>query len=203
MTQTNGATPTVSTVKATFQAMLAPTSKVVSRKAWGIDVSTVWLPYFTAARVSGAIHEMDLSDADLGAPFRLRRDKDTGEVKFSSSGRPLFALPQNLTSMVNRARENYIAGLHQVTRATVDENPDAYKAQVERQHRAGDPIIAKDNSDQELAVMAQMLAALEAAAPVAAAPVETPPTVAPEPVLEAAPAGTPEPEPVTTGKRHK
>ena len=74
MTTNNGATPHVSNVKATFQAMLAPTSKPVSRKAWGIDVSTVWLLYFTAARVNGAINEMDLSDADLGAPFRLRRD---------------------------------------------------------------------------------------------------------------------------------
>ena len=158
---TNGATPTVSSVKATFQAMLAPTSKAVSRKAWGIDVSTVWLPYFTAAKVSGALNDADLSDADLGAPFRLRRDKDTGEVKFSQSGRPLFSIPGNLNDMVNRARDNYISGLQTVTQAVVDENPDAYKAQVERQHRAGEPIVAKQNTDLELAALAMLEAALK------------------------------------------
>ena len=194
MAETNGAKPTVSHVKAHFQAMLAPTSKSVSRKAWGIDVSTVWLPYFTAARVTGAIHDLELSDADLGAPFRLRRDKDTGEVKFSQSGRPMFSVTPNLNDMVNRARENYIAGLHQVTRAVMDENPDSFKAQVERQQRAGDPIITSQNSALELAVMAQLEAALAAAPePVAAAaaPVET------------APAPAPEPELVATGKKHK
>ena len=165
MTQTNGATPHVSNVKATFQAMLAPTSKPVSRKAWGIDVSTVWLPYFTAARVTGAIHDMELSDADLGAPFRLRRDNDTGEVKFSKSGRPMFSIPTNLNDMVNRARENYMAGLLMVTRAVVDEIPDAYKAQVERQQKAGEPIINRENSDLELASLALLQAALAEAAP--------------------------------------
>ena len=176
-THTNGATPTVSNVKATFQAMLAPTSKSVSRKAWGIDVSTVWLPYFTAAKVSGAIHDAELPDADLGAPFRLRRDNDTGEVKFSQSGRPMFSIPTNLNDMVNRARENYIAGLNQITQATVEENPDAYKAQVERQRRAGEPIIANQNSDLELAALALLEAALTKAAP------------------------EPEPEPVKAGKK--
>mgnify|MGYP001577520399 CR=1 FL=1 len=200
---TNGATPIVSTVKDTFQAMLAPTTKSVSRKAWGIDVSTVWLPYFTAAKVTGAIHDIELSDADLGAPFRLRRDKDTGEVKFSNTGRPMFANAPNLDSMVVRVRENLVAGLHSQTRAVMDENPDAYKAQVERQQRAGDPIIAKQNADLELAVMAQLEAALLEAAPAQAAPVEPAPAVAPEPVLEAASATTPESEPVATGKRHK
>ena len=165
VTETNGAKPNVSHVKAQFQAMLAPTSKPVSRKAWGIDVSTVWLPYFTAAKVTGAIHDIELSDADLGAPFRLRRDKDTGEVKFSQSGRPMFSIPTNLNDMVNRARENYIAGLHQVTSAVMDENPDAYKAQVERQQRAGDPIIAQQTSDLELAALALLEAALVESTP--------------------------------------
>jgi hypothetical protein len=182
-TQTNGAKPTVSHVKATFQSMLAPTSKPVSRKAWGIDVSTIWLPYFTAARVTGAVHELELSDADLGAPFRLRRDKDTGEVKFSQSGRPMFTVTPNLNDMVNRARENYIARLLTETRAVMDEMPDGYKAQVERQQRAGDPIIASQNSDLELAATALLEAALTAAS---------------EPV-----AASNTPEPVKAGKRAK
>ena len=48
----NGASPAI---KAQFQAMLAPSSKAVSRKGWGIDYSTVWIPYFTAAKTVGAV----------------------------------------------------------------------------------------------------------------------------------------------------
>ena len=53
----------------------------------------------------------------------------------------MFSIPTNLNDMVNRARENYMAGLMMATRAVVDESPDAYKAQVERQQKAGEPII--------------------------------------------------------------
>ena len=144
---TNGAMPQVSHVKAQFQAMLAPTSKPVSRKAWGIDVSTIWLPYFTAAKTIGAVDDVDLPDEDLGAPFRLRRDRKTNEVRFSDTGRPMFTMATGLNDMVNRARDNYVAGLMMQTRAVMDEVPDAYKAQVERQYKAGTPVIAKEDSD--------------------------------------------------------
>lgn len=157
-TETNGAKPSVSTVKASFQAMLAPTSKTVSRKAWGIDVSTIWVPYFTAARTIGALDETDLPDADLGAPFRLRRDQDTGEVKFSQSGRPMFTIAPHLNDMVNRARDNYIAGLMQQTASVMDEMGDAYGAQVARQQQAGHPINEKEDTDLLIA-QASLLAA--------------------------------------------
>lgn len=154
---TNGAKPTVSTIKAQFQAMLSPTSKSVSRKAWGIDVSTIWIPYFTAAKAIGAVDEDDLPNSDLGAPFRLRRDKNTNEVKFSQTGRPLFSVAPKLNDMVNRARDNYIASLLMQTRAVMDENPDGYRDQVERQYKAGAPIVQKDQAaldDAQLALLA-------------------------------------------------
>ena len=129
---TNGTKPQVSNVKAQFQEMLGPTSKPVSRKAWGVDVSTIWLPYFTAAKTISAVDDMDLPDDALGAPFRLRRDRKTNEVRFSDTGRPMFTIAPELNGMVNRARDNYIAGLMMQTRAVMDEAPDAYRAQVER-----------------------------------------------------------------------
>ena len=168
-TPTNGATPKVSTVKASFMATLAPSSKPVSRKAWGIDVATIWQPYFTAAKVAGAIDDTDLPDDELGAPFRLRRDRDTNEVRFSSSGRPMFFVAPHLNDLVNRARDNYVAGLMAQTAAVMDERPEDYRNQVERQHHAGDPILVNEQSDLELA----MLAALEAAQAAAQA-AETP-----------------------------
>ena len=195
MTTTNGSKPTVSNIKAQFQAMLAPTSTAVSRKAWGIDVSTIWLPYFTAARTIGAVDEGELPDAALGAPFRLRRDRDTNEVKFSQSGRPMFTIAPQLNDMVNRARDNYIAGLMMQTRAVMDESGEAYSAQVERQQKAGQPIDAKEGFDLALAELAraeaaQLAAELDpqpAAAPVVKAPrarkpraVQTTPAPAPE-----------------------
>ena len=168
---TNGAMPQVSHVKAQFQAMLAPTSKPVSRKAWGIDVSTIWLPYFTAAKTIGAVDDVDLPDEDLGAPFRLRRDRKTNEVRFSDNGRPMFTLATNLNGMVNRARDNYIAGLMMQTRTVMDEAPDAYKAQVERQYKAGTPVIAKEDSDLAAAAEALLASIISATEePEAAAP---------------------------------
>ena len=174
-TPTNGVSPKVSNVKAQFQAMLAPTSRPVSRKAWGIDVSTVWLPYFTAAKTIGAVEDVDLPDDALGAPFRLRRDNKTGEVRFSQSGRPMFSVAPALNGMVNRARDNYIAGLLMQTRVVMDENPDAYKAQVERQYKAGTPVIAREDSDLAEAAAALLAASTTADPEPAAGPMESAP----------------------------
>ena len=169
---TNGAMPQVSHVKAQFQAMLAPTSKPVSRKAWGIEVSTIWLPYFTAAKTIGAVDDLDLPDEDLGAPFRLRRDRKTNEVRFSDTGRPMFTLAPNLNGMVKRATDNYVAGLITDTRSVMDEAPTAYAAQVERQHKAGAPVIAKEESDLAEATEALLasIASVEIPEPAAAFP---------------------------------
>jgi hypothetical protein len=163
-TPTNGAHPKVSNVKASFMATLAPSSKAVSRKAWGIDVSTVWLGYFTAAKVEGVIDDNDLPDEELGAPFRLRRDKDTNEVRFSSSGRPMFFVAPHLNDLVNRARDNYVASLLEKTAIVRNERPEAYAKQVDRQHKAGAPIVVKEQTDLDMATMAQHEAALAALA---------------------------------------
>ena len=177
-TPTNGAMPQVSHVKAQFQAMLALTSKPVSRKAWGIDVSTIWLPYFTAAKTIGAVDDVDLPDEALGAPFRLRRDRKTNEVKFSESGRPMFTIATGLNDMVNRARDNYVAGLMMQTRAVMDEAPDAYKTQVERQYKAGTSVIAKEDSDLAEATEALLasIASIADPEPAAALPKKGKPT---------------------------
>ena len=168
-TSTNGANPQATETKAHFQAMLAPSSKAVSRKAWGIDVSTVWLPYFTAAKTVGAVDDVDLPDASLGAPFRIRRDKDTNEVRFSQSGRPMFYVAPELNAMVNRARDNYIAGLIQQTAAVSGESPELYEAQVARQQQVGNPIQDSETADLALAVVAhaetEAAALVEAEAP--------------------------------------
>ena len=192
----NGASPAI---KAQFQAMLAPSSKAVSRKGWGIDYSTVWIPYFTAAKTVGAVDDVDLPDDALGAPFRLRRDKDTNDVRFSASGRPMFFVAPELNDLVNRARDNYISGLLQSAAVVQDESPEQFAAQVDRQFRAAAPILSVEETDLSAGIVVQQqemaLAAANAAAEVA-------PEVAPEAASEEAPTPAEEtPEPVKAGGR--
>ena len=192
----NGASPAI---KAQFQAMLAPSSKAVSRKGWGIDYSTVWIPYFTAAKTVGAVDDVDLPDDALGAPFRLRRDKDTNDVRFSASGRPMFFVAPELNDLVNRARDNYISGLLQSAAVVQDESPEQFAAQVDRQFRAAAPILSVEETDLAAAIVVQQqemaLAGVNAAAEVA-------PEVAPEAASEEAPTPAEEtPEPAKAGGR--
>ena len=198
----NGATPAI---KAQFQAMLAPSSKAVSRKGWGIDYSTVWIPYFTAAKTVGAVDDVDLPDDALGAPFRLRRDKDTNDVRFSASGRPMFFVAPELNALVNRARDNYISGLLQSAAVVQDESPEQFAAQVDRQFRAAAPILSVEETDLAAAIVVQQQEMALAAANAAneAAPEPTP-EVAPEAASEEAPTPTEEaPEPVKAGRSSK
>ena len=196
----NGASPAI---KAQFQAMLAPSSKAVSRKGWGIDYSTVWIPYFTAAKTVGAVDDVDLPDDALGAPFRLRRDKDTNDVRFSASGRPMFFVAPELNDLVNRARDNYISGLLQSAAVVQDESPEQFAAQVDRQFRAAAPILSVEETDLSAAIVVQQQEmALAAANAVAAVAPEGTPEVAPEAASEEAPTPAEEtPEPVKAGGR--
>ena len=153
---------TVSQVKAQMAALLAPTSRAQDRKVWGISTNMVLVPFLTACRVEGAIKSDDVSDADLGAPIRQKRDKDTGELKHSKDGRPLFETAKAITQMGNRMRENYIAGLVAHTGTVMNERAKDFSAQVERQQRAGAPIIAKDAEDEEVYAFTQAQALLDA-----------------------------------------
>ncbi len=186
-------------IKAQFQAMLAPSSRAVSRKGWGIDYSTVWIPYFTAAKTVGAVDDVDLPDDALGAPFRLRRDKDTNDVRFSTSGRPMFYVAPELNLLVNRARDNYVAGLLQSASVVQEEAPELFAAQCDRQARAAAPILAVEETDLASATAKQQEMALEAAIAAEEATHEVAPEVAPE--ADPTPAEEPDKEPVRAGRK--
>ncbi len=74
----------------------------------------------------------------------------------------MFYVAPELNAMVNRARDNYIAGIIQQTATVQDESPEQYTAQLERQAKVGNPIIDSENADLALAVVGQ--AEAEAAA---------------------------------------
>lgn len=151
---------TIDQTRQQFASLLAPNAKTAnSRKAWGIDVNTVWLPYFTAAKTVGAVNNQDLPDEALGAPIRLARDK-AGDIRFSeATGRPITKVAPELNTMVNRARENFVASLLNQADAIQSEMPDAYAEQVARQDMLAQPLIDKDGQDLETALTAREVAA--------------------------------------------
>jgi hypothetical protein len=158
MTQnTNGNTPTY------IKSLLAPNKSTRgSRRAWGIDVEAVWVPFFTATNVMG---ETFLPVDVLGAPIRLAKTKD-GEVRFDNNGRPRMSVHQELNAQVTLVRENFVAGLQAYTGSVMEERTDAYREQVEAQQLAGAVVLEQLHEDvaQALELLAEAEAALEAAA---------------------------------------
>ena len=157
MTQnhSNGATPSY------IKALLAPSGKGNnSRRAWSIDVETVWVPFFTATNVMG---DTSLPDDVLGAPIRLAKSPD-GEVRFTQSGRPVMRVHPELNSQIGVVRENFVAGLQSYVGSVQNERPDAYGVQVAKQQAAGMPIMEADQLDILDAVEKQRLEAEAAAA---------------------------------------
>ena len=75
----------------------------------------------------------------------------------------MFTVAPQLSEVVNRARDNYVAGLLEHTRMVMDERPEAYRDQVERQHKAGTPITVKEQDDLDTATAALQEAALATA----------------------------------------
>ena len=139
----NGQTPSY------IKALLAPgRSKSVGRRAWSIDVETVWVPFFTATNVMGETH---LPDDVLGAPLRLAKAKD-GSIRFSQSGRPVLRVASELNGQITIVRENFVAGLQAYTGTIQNELSDAYSKQVETAHLAALPVMEKATHDIEEAI---------------------------------------------------
>lgn len=122
--------------------------KPAARKAWSIDLETVWLPFFTATNTMG---DTAIPSDALGAPLRLAYNPD-GSVKFSKAGRPVTKVAKELADNVRLVRENFTAGLQGYANMVITENPEGYKAEVERARKAGEPILAhdKDNLDEAI-----------------------------------------------------
>jgi len=122
--------------------------KPAGRKAWSIDLETVWLPFFTATNTMG---DTAIPSDALGAPLRLAYNPD-GSVKFSKAGRPVMKVAKELADNVRLVRENFTAGLQGYANMVITQNPEGYKAEVERARKAGEPILAhdKDNLDEAI-----------------------------------------------------
>ena len=141
--------------------------KPAARKAWSIDLESVWLPFFTATNTMG---DTAIPSDALGAPLRLAYNPD-GSVKFSKAGRPIMKVAKDLADNVRLVRENFTAGLQNYANMVITQNPDGYKAEVERVRKAGEPILARDKNSLDEAIRKAMEAKMaEAQADVEATP---------------------------------
>lgn len=163
-----------------FSAIIAPpVARSMSRKAWSIDLNTVWVPWFTAHKTIGSAGTEDISNAALGAPIVLARDK-SGTPRVTATGKLTYKVNPELNAAVRRQMANYVAALQEETKAIVEEAPKAYAAQVVRQQEAGDTIIKLDAATVEAFEAALAEAQAE---PEAAAESETVPAPEPEPAM--------------------
>jgi hypothetical protein len=134
-----------------------------ARKIWSIDLP-VFVNYFTATSATG---DKVVDAAALGAPLRVAYDKD-GQVKFSSTGKPIIRIAKELNQAVRDTREQFAATLVAFAQDTAKNRPAEFKAQLELQTRAGQPIVEADKQNLADALAMRELAEQEAAEKAAA-----------------------------------
>jgi hypothetical protein len=136
-----------------IKTLLMPNGrKPQGRKAWSIDLESVWIPFFTATNTIGDTH---LPPEALGAPIRLAYDAD-GSVRFSKTGRPITKVAKDLSDTIRMVRDNFSAGLVGYAEQVQSKDRAGYKAQVELAHKAGQPIIARDRANLDRAMKLAM-----------------------------------------------
>lgn len=110
------------------------------RKVWSISLSCL-VRFGAATNVNG---KTAIPADALGAPTRLVKDKDTGEVKFSKAGMPVYRLHSEISGFVRGIRVNLENQMDAYVEHTSEAKPDAMKAQFELAQAAAQPIILKD-----------------------------------------------------------
>lgn len=119
------------------------------RRQWGFGLNTFWVPLMTALNVEGVTAIP--SDA-LGAPLRLRRDKETGEVKFGNNGKPSTYVAVPIAEEVRAQMEAYEQRGLQHVADVAKANAEQYSNEVRLAIEAGAPIMAKDQDDLSYAL---------------------------------------------------
>ena len=146
-----------------IKSLLRPSvAKPQGRKSWGIDLETVWIPFFTATNCQG---ETTIPHEALGAPIRLQYHDD-GTVKFNDkTGKPVQRIAQDLSEAIKLVRENFTATLIQHSGRVANGMKDEYNAQVRMNREAGEPIINRDRSALDTALDERLTAFLESQLP--------------------------------------
>lgn len=160
-----------------IEKLTAPVPKgSQERKVWSISLSRL-VRFGAATNVNG---KTAIPADALGAPTRLVTDKDTGEVKFSKSGMPVYRVHPEITGFVRGIRTNLENQMDAYVSYTSEARPDALKAQFELAQAAAQPIILKDAALVHEALLAKARATAASAA-VTPAPEPAPSDAAPTP----------------------
>ena len=143
-----------------IKALLIPNGKKpAGRRVWGIDLATIWLPFFTATNTMG---DTAIPADALGAPLRLGYNTD-GSVKFSKTGRPVTKVVRDIGDSVRLVKDNFTAGLLAYASGVITDNPDGYKAQVDMAREAGQSILNRDSVNLSKAMAEAVAEAVEQA----------------------------------------
>lgn len=143
-----------------IRQLLMPTAKPPQgRRAWSIDLQSVWIPFFLATNTMG---DTAIPHDSLGCPLRLAYAKD-GTVKFSPTGRPVIRIAKPISSQIALVRENFSANLRQYATLVSKDRAKEYQAQVKMALAQGEPISIHDNAEMAKAVKLQVELALKQA----------------------------------------
>ena len=143
-----------------IRTLLTPSTKAPQgRKAWSIDLETVWLPFLTATNTMG---DTAIPHDALGCPLRLAYDKD-GSVRFGRTGRPVTRIAKPIAQTVSLVRENFVANLKDYASQVAESHTQEFNTQIALQREAGEPILQHDKAEMDKAIQLQVeLAMIEA-----------------------------------------
>lgn len=110
--------------------------KTVSKRVWGIPLDT-WIPFFVAGRVKGVAAALELSPEGLAVPVRKVYDEQTGDLRFTKTGRPMERVVKEISKAVGVARDNYVAALQAQTAQVRESDPEGYMFEVGSIQTAG------------------------------------------------------------------
>jgi len=124
-----------------IQQLVTPTAKASQgRKSWGIDLESVWIPFFTATNAQG---DTAIPAEALGQPLRLATAKD-GAIRFGSNGQPVIKVASDISAQVKIVRENFTASLLNYAQGVAKDNPKGLKAEIARCSEAGKPVAERE-----------------------------------------------------------
>ncbi|MBA7536198.1 hypothetical protein ES705_28461 [subsurface metagenome] len=143
-----------------IKSLTVPSAKKpTNRRVWGIDLETVWLPFFTASNTQG---DTAIPYDALGCPLRLAYAVD-GSVKFSKTGRPVIRVVKVLGDNIRLAREHFTSVLLDHVDKVRTSNEEGFNKQVKMCLKAGKPIAQRDTANLEKAIAIAMAEAIEKA----------------------------------------
>jgi len=147
-----------------------------SKKLWGGDVETQWVPFFSATNVLG---DTAISDTSMGAPIITPIGED-GVPKFNRNGEPVRQVQTEIRRAVSSVQASFFAGLAQFAGEVQRLNQREYVEAVKRYQNAGTLVKEAEDAAIEEELDRRRAAALAELENIAAEEAASKPTTMPE-----------------------